>query len=62
MLAWPAGPKPFDGVWAPHWYNAVWASTGFGTAPPPPPPLPAHLQKIADEARPYYERLKAYKL
>ena len=24
MLAWPAGPKPFDGVWAPHWYNAVW--------------------------------------
>ena len=29
MLSWPPGPKPFDGVWAPHWYNAVWASTGW---------------------------------
>ena len=25
------GPKTFDGVWAPHWYNAVWQSTGFAT-------------------------------
>ena len=32
MLSWPAGPKPYDGVWAPHWYNAVHASTGFGEA------------------------------
>ena len=62
MLAWAPGPKPFDGVWAPHWYNAVWASTGFGAPPPEPPPLPSHLQKIADEARPLYERLKQYKL
>ena len=30
MLRWPKGPKAFDGVWAPHWYNAVWASEGFG--------------------------------
>jgi hypothetical protein len=29
MLRWAAGPKPYDGVWAPHWYNAVHASTGF---------------------------------
>ena len=29
MLKWPKGPKSFDGVWAPHWYNAVWESTGF---------------------------------
>lgn len=29
MLRWEAGPKPFDGVWAPHWYNAVHASTGI---------------------------------
>ena len=62
MLSWPSGPKPFDGVWAPHWYNAVWASTGFGAPPPEPAPLPAHLQNIADEARPSYERLKAFKL
>src|SRR5690606_23075320 len=29
MLAWPPGPRPSDGVWAKHWYAAVWASTGF---------------------------------
>ncbi len=29
MLAWPAGPRPTDGVWAKHWYARVWASTGF---------------------------------
>ncbi len=25
----PPGPRPYDGVWAPHWYNAVHKSTGF---------------------------------
>lgn len=29
MLSWPAGPKPEDGVWAPHWYGAVHESTGW---------------------------------
>jgi hypothetical protein len=29
MLAWPAGARPTDGVWAKHWYARVWASTGF---------------------------------
>ena len=29
MLAWPAGPRPSDGVWGPHWYDAVRSSTGF---------------------------------
>lgn len=29
MLAWPAGRRPSDGVWAPHWYQAVEKSTGF---------------------------------
>ena len=29
MLSWPAGPRDSDGVWAPHWYDAVWASTHF---------------------------------
>jgi hypothetical protein len=62
MLSWPAGPKPFDGVWAPHWYNAVWASTGFGQPPGEAPPLPDSLRRIADEARPFYERLKAFRL
>src|ERR1700760_1183038 len=29
MLAWPAGPRDSDGVWAPYWYDSVLASTGF---------------------------------
>ena len=29
QLAWPAGPKPCDGLWAGHWYASVHRSTGF---------------------------------
>jgi hypothetical protein len=29
MLHWPAGPRASDGIWAPHWYDAVLKSTGF---------------------------------
>ncbi len=28
MLSWPAGPKPYDGVWAPYWYENTWKGTG----------------------------------
>ncbi len=62
MLSWPAGPKPFDGVWAPHWYNAVWKSTGFASRSPATPVLPDVVKPIADAARPYYERLWRYRL
>ena len=30
MLAWPPGPRGTDGLWAAHWYDQVWKSTGFG--------------------------------
>ena len=47
MLPWPAGPRASDGVWAPHWYDAVRASTGFEpwrpretTCPTTTPPSP----------------------
>lgn len=62
MLAWEAGPKPFDGVWGRHWYNAAWASTGFAPPPADQPTLTPDLQRIADAARPYYERMRAYAL
>ena len=29
MLHWPKGRRDSDGVWAPHWYQAVEGSTGF---------------------------------
>ncbi len=62
MLSWPRGPKSFDGVWAPHWYNAVWESTGFAKPRISAVELNGALAKIADEARPLYEHLRRYKL
>jgi hypothetical protein len=60
MLSWPAGPKPHDGVWAPHWYNAVHRSIGFEDPEGPLPDLPADFQRLADQALPAYERLAAH--
>jgi hypothetical protein len=57
MLAWPPGPKAQDGAWAPHWYNAVHASTGFGEAEGQLPSLDAAGQHLVDQALPYYSRL-----
>jgi Sulfotransferase domain len=59
MLTWPAGPKPYDGVWAPHWYNAVHKSTGFEDPEGPLPDLAPEDQRLADQALPAYERLAA---
>lgn len=60
MLHWPAGPKPYDGVWAPHWYNAVHASTGFDEPEGALPELPAEYRALVDQAIPYYDRLSRY--
>ena len=62
MLRWPAGPKIYDGVWAPHWYNAVHASTGFEDPEGPLPDLSAKDQALADAALPQYQRLCAFSL
>ncbi|SOE00726.1 hypothetical protein [Caenispirillum bisanense] len=62
MLAWPAGRRDSDGVWAPHWYAAVEASTGFGPPPPPAPELPAQYARVAEAALPYYDRLYRHRL
>lgn len=63
MLSWPTGPKPFDGLWASHWYNAVHASSGFEKPPKLDlAPLPASLQKISDDAAPAYRRLRSHRL
>ncbi len=62
MLAWPAGPKPFDGAWAPHWYGAVHRSTGFAGAEGPLPKLEGEAAKLADAALPFYERMAMEKM
>ncbi len=57
MLAWPKGPKAFDGVWAPHWYGAVHKSNGFAGAEGPLPDLDSDAAGLVEAAMPYYERL-----
>ena len=57
MLTWPAGPRASDGVWAPHWYDAVWASTGFETWRPRKTSLSGHDAAVADACRPIYDAL-----
>jgi Sulfotransferase domain len=62
MLAWPAGPKPFDGAWAPHWYPAVHRSTGFDAAEGPLPDTGSDQRPLLAAALPVYERLRAHAL
>jgi hypothetical protein len=62
MLSWPAGPKPFDGIWAPHWYGEVHKSTGFGAAEGDLPALSDDFQRLSDAAMPYYEHLLPFKI
>ena len=61
MLSWPKGQHPDDGVWAPHWYGAIFDSTGFAPPDEKVVELPDHLQRIADEARAFYERMAVHK-
>jgi hypothetical protein len=62
MLHWPAGPKPFDGAFAPHWYGAVHRSTGFDAAEGPVPAIGPDQQALLDAALPIYDRLRAHAL
>jgi hypothetical protein len=58
MLRWPPGRRDTDGVWAPHWYGSVEASTGFTRYDPRPADVPDHLRQLVDRARPYYDELR----
>jgi hypothetical protein len=62
MLSWPPGPRESDGVWGRYWYDNVWRSTGFGPHRAATQPLPAHLDALADQCHPHYERLHAHRL
>lgn len=57
MLHWPPGPRESDGVWAPYWYDAVLASTGFAHYHPRPVDLSGAALEAAERSRPHYERL-----
>jgi hypothetical protein len=57
MLSWPPGPRDTDGVWGPHWYASVWASTGFGPPPGEAPPTPPALLPLLGQCLPLYDEL-----
>lgn len=57
MLRWPSGPRTSDGVWAPHWYGTVWASTSFAPPPEAPPALSDQALEVAQACHAPYRRL-----
>ena len=59
MLQWEAGPRPEDGVWAPHWYASVHRSTGFQPYRPKEAPFPEPLRPLLERCQPLYEQLAA---
>lgn len=62
MLSWPPGPKPEDGIWAPHWYAGVHRSTGWQPYQRKRARLDAAVVPVLDEAMPLYERLIAHRV
>ena len=57
MLHWPSGGHKNDGIWASHWYNSVWNSTGFLPEEGPLPDLSNRMQDLCDQAIPFYEKM-----
>ena len=57
MLSWPPGPIMEDGVWAPHWYQNVHKSTGFGRYTKKKDPFPADLKDLLEACQPHYDYL-----
>lgn len=62
MLHWPAGRRDSDGIWAPYWYDAVWASTGFEPWRPRAPQLQGQALAVAEACRPAYAQLHRHRL
>lgn len=59
MLHWPAGRRKSDGVWAPYWYAAVEASTGFEPPPGGEPDVPARYCGLLADAEDIYREMRA---
>ena len=62
MLSWPMGPKSFDGVWAPHWYDAAHRSSSFAGAEGGLPELNGDQIALLADVLPVYQELARAKL
>ena len=62
MLAWPAGPRQTDGVWAKHWYSEVQTSTSFRPYRPKSDQFPKKLEALYRECLDYHGELYRYRI
>ena len=62
MLAWPAGRRETDGIWAKHWYDAVERSTGFQPYRPKPDNVPEDHRELERACDEIYGQLHARRL
>jgi hypothetical protein len=62
MLAWPAGPRDTDGVWAKYWYGEVEKSTGWRPFQPKSLELPDRLLALCDNCQPHYDLLHKHRM
>ncbi|XBH62358.1 hypothetical protein VPH35_116605 [Triticum aestivum] len=58
MLKWKAGPRDFDGIWAPWWYESVHTSTGFSKSRRYPMTFPFAFYDLLEQSLPFYNMLK----
>lgn len=62
MLHWPAGAKPYDGVWAKYWYENVHQSTGFEKQKTSERKLPERYKTLLHECELFYKKLYPYSI
>jgi hypothetical protein len=62
MLSWTPGPRPEDGVWAPHWYTGVYESKGFAPYTPKTEPVPGRLAGVLAACEGFYATLAAHRV
>ena len=62
MLTWEPGLRKTDGVWAPHWYDAVAKSTGWQKYSPKAEKIPEEFMPIYRECKDYYNYLYSHRI
>ena len=62
MLSWLPGPRESDGIWASHWYDSVWKSTGFAPPKDKALSLSPSLAEMAAQAQPLYDKLAQHRI
>ena len=62
MLAWPAGQRQSDGVWAEHWYKSAWESTGFEPYRKRDVTTPTAYRTLVEQCQDLYQTMFARRL